>query len=231
MLCPVCKADIEPSSRNCELCRVALTFDGQRLAPHFPLIRPGELVDVRDFARDPPPGRSGRFVDIGTIKVKGNADGIVVELPAGKTIGFMEDAVRIRDACLRVVGVALDPDISFGASMRREILEEARTSYTLEVWPARRSVQVARLMTSPQHGGITPFLPWTQFAAVAPVGAWNVVDFRVQGPTLQAWVNDQPIITIHDPVLGIGGAAAMTSSEGQAGRAFLKAYELRLVGR
>ena len=55
--------------------------------------------------------------------------------------------------------------------------------------------------------------------AIAPVGAPNEVELRVQGPMLEGRVNGQRIGVLHDPVLGFGRTGIRFEAEsGSAAR-------------
>jgi hypothetical protein len=82
--------------------------------------------------------------------------------------------------------------------------------------------------------GRTWLWPLTAHGAIAPQGHPNVLELRVQGPTIQAWVNGQWLATVHDAALGSGqvGLAVNTTTKTDAThakRALCQWFELRTV--
>jgi hypothetical protein len=141
--------------------------------------------------------------------------------------------VRLRDACVRATASALDADLWIGVVARRELLEDARTFYALDVWPERKSLRLGRCVSTPDSAGVYDLIPWTPSSAIAGVGGWNEIELRVQGSALEAWINGTLVGALHDPVLGIGSTGLrFTRANGGADvprRACCAGFEVTMV--
>ena len=208
MVCPHCSAPLGPRDSSCDACTLKLTFgpDG-RPHPVFPEVRPGEVVWARDFSRFPLPGESTRTHRWPS----GNGydaapQGTMVTVVSKALLVFSQYALTLRDGVVRASFVAFDPYIELNVFARQQFIDSAQVRYELAVRPANLDVGLARFCTV---GAGDPGAAWlhsrTRHPAVAPLGARNVLELRFFGPTLQTWVNDQLITTVHDPALATGG--------------------------
>jgi len=204
MKCPVCGG---PNARvpECPDCRVVLTNESGLLVATQPIIRRGDVLASRDLRASPLPGESQRQWS----RIDGRAAhvdprGIVVTTAGTRENVFIEPWMRVRDASVRAAMAAIDGDLWLGVVARREPIGEARTFYSLDVWPERQSVRIARCVATPQTTHVFDLVPWTPSSAIARVGEWNEIELRVQGSALEAWINGARIGAVHDPVLGIG---------------------------
>jgi hypothetical protein len=232
--CPVCGAAI-PAGPRCDFCLVALREERGALQAVHPVIRPGDVLVSRDFSRDALPGEKQRLWS----RLEGAAatheqTGLTVHCPAGESRIFVEEWVRVRDACVRASFASLDGRAQIGVMLRREpIGDGARTFYALDVWPDKRSVRLARCFSTKEEAGATPLFGWAEAACVAPVGQENQLELRAQGATLEAWVNGVRVAAVHDPVLGIGWtgmrATPVEVRPGERVRVFFRGYEARGV--
>jgi hypothetical protein len=203
--CPVCAANV-PLAPRCELCLVPMRVERGALVAVHPLIRPGDVLVSRDFSREPLPAEKHRaWSRLDGIAATEDPSGIVVHLPPGEARVFMEDWVRLRDGCVRAAFACLDGRAQVGVMFRREpIGDGARTFYSLDVWPDRRSVQLARCFSTKTDYGAAPLLAWKEVPAVLPGNGLNEVELRAQGTAIEAWVNGACVAQVHDMVLGIG---------------------------
>lgn len=206
--CPSCKQSIRPGATACDWCAVRLAYDARGVAyPALPPIRPGNVVAIHDFSRVPLPGCTTRDKkwDDGD-SMSGTPGGIVVTLLSGMR-WFNQPFLRMRDACVRVALDALDGDLRIRAVARKQSIGDASVWYELGITSSDRQFRLARLFTSPEQTDATALHGPVAHNAVAPVGGTNVLELRVQGPTLEAWINGVQLCSVHDAALGIGGVA------------------------
>lgn len=203
-------------------------------APHpvLPSIRPGAVIAAHDFSRMPLPGMSVRDKrwDDGD-SVTGTPTGIMVSILTGLR-WFNQPFLRIRDACIRAAIDVYEPELRVRVVARRQSIGAAAVWYELGITPPDRNFRLARLFTSPEHTDSTSLRGPDAHPSVALLGATNILELRVQGPTLQALCNGQEIAAVHDAALGIGGIAigiGTLASDKLPRRALFRWLEIREV--
>lgn len=206
MTCPVCSAPVEGRPTRCDECQVAFEWVGSELRAKHPFIKPGDPLLFFDLTRHPLPGQTqmtGSLTD-GT-RFEATPQGSLLHVMPNRAMACTDRKMRARDACVRAAFVAIDPHVSLGCSARLERLSEATMQYLFSVEPSSRKVRLARGFSGAKETQYADLRPGTPSNLVAPPGAMNVLELRVQGPTLEARLNDTHVFTVHDPVLGIGG--------------------------
>ena len=233
MICPVCQSPLARDVKRCDECLVSIVWSNAQPAAHHPFIKPGEPLYFTDLTRGPLPGRealSGALTD-GT-RFEATPQGALITVMPKRAMDCFEARLRSRDACVRASFVALDPSVTVSCLARIDIIDTAKLKYVLEVDPATRRYCIELGFSSPEVAQFTPLVKWTPSAVIAPLGQVNVVELRVQGPTLEARINDQHVATIHDAVLGIGAAGLRVSAKPDAttaSRATVQWFEMREV--
>ena len=206
--CPSCAQSVRPGSTACDWCAVRLGYDARGTPyPVLPPIRPGQVVAIHDFSHVPLPGTSARdkHWDDGDSMV-GTPQGVVLTLLSGLR-WFNQPFLRMRDVCVRAAVDALDADLRIRVVARKQAVGSASVWYELGVTATDRQYRLSRLFTSNDHTDSTSLRGPLAHDAVAPVGGTNVLELRVQGPTLETWVNGVQLCCAHDAALGIGGVA------------------------
>lgn len=198
----------------------------------LPPIFPGELIAGYDFRTDTLPDCDSRDATWSDSRgCSGAAEGIVLRL-GDDMVWSRERDLRIRDVCVRACIDALDPGVRVRVVARKQEVGKATLWYELGVTPEDRSVRLARLVSAPGRSDATALLGPYPHQAVAPLGASNIVELRVRGPTLEGWVNGVRIGAVHDATLGIGSVAlAAGSMDGtpRQKRALVRWFEIREV--
>jgi hypothetical protein len=202
------------------------------LAAVHPLIRPGDILTWRDCAHQPLPGDKQRvWSRIDGSAAAADPNGVLLYLPARGSGLFVDEWVRVRDACVRAGFTLIQGSAQVGVMLRREIIGEgARTFYALDVWPDRRTVRLARCFSSEDEAGATPLFGWAESPCVAPPGSENQLELRAQAATLEAWVNGTRIAVVHDPVFGIGRSGIrVVAAQTEPARILCRGFEVRGV--
>lgn len=231
--CPVCKAPVAPPTVRCDECLVALDWRTQPPTPHHPFIKPGDPLYFTDCTRSLLPGReqlAGTLTD-GT-RYETTPYGALVTVKEGRAMECSELRLRARDACVRASFTAIDPGITVSCVGRIDPIGTAKMKYILEVDPAEGRFCIDRGFSSTEVAQFIPLVPWTKSPVIAPLGQVNVVELRMQGPTLEARINDHHVKTIHDAVLGIGAAGIRFSTKPKTlapQRATVQWFEMREV--
>jgi hypothetical protein len=203
--CPVCSAAVEGRATRCDECQVALEWEGAQVHAKHPFIKPGDPLLFFDLTRHPLPGQTQMSATLNDgSRFEGTPQGSLMHVLPKRAIACSERKMRARDACVRAAFVALDPHISLGCTARLETLDVATMQYLFSVEPSSRKVRLARGFSGPKETQYADLRPATPSNLVAPPGSMNVLELRVQGPTLEARLNDTHVFTVHDPVLGIG---------------------------
>jgi hypothetical protein len=205
--CPVCSASVTPRSERCDECQVALDWKAGAPRALHPFIRPGEPLLYFDLTRSPLPGKaelSGSLSD--GSRYEATPNGSLLHVFPKRAVSCHDPFFRCRDACVRAAIVTHDPHVTVACLARVANIGDVRMMYDFEIEPHTRRVSLSRGFGGKEASQFAFLLPWTPCAFVAPVGAMNVIELRVQGPTLEARLNDQHVATIHDAVLGIGAA-------------------------
>jgi hypothetical protein len=186
---------------------VRLGYDARGVAfAALPAIRPGNVLAVHDFTKVPLPGSLTRTKtwDDGD-SMTGTNEGIVLTLLSGMR-WFNQPYLRIRDTCLRASFDVYDNELRARVVARRQTLGDATLWYELAVTPHDQNYRLARLFTAPEQSDNTNLSGPEPHPAVLARGN-NVLELRVQGPTLEAWINGVKVCAVHDAALGIGGIA------------------------
>ena len=231
--CPVCRAPLEAGILRCDECQVRVDWQTQRPLAHHPFIKPGEPLYFTDTTRGLLPGRealAGVLSD-GT-RYETTPYGALITVVPGRAMECSEARLRCRDVCVRASFTAIDPGITVSCVGRIDAIDTAKLKYVLEVDPAERKFCIDRGFSSPQVAQFVALVPWTQSPMIAPLGQPNIVELRLQGPTLEARINDRHVMTIHDAVLGIGAAGIRLSSKPKMttpARATVQWFEMREV--
>jgi hypothetical protein len=205
--CPACAQAIRPNAIECDACAVRLAYDARGMPiAALPAIRPGQVLAVHDFAKVPLPGCTTRSKtwDDGD-SMEGTEQGIVLTLLSGMR-WFNQPYLRIRDACLRASFDVYDTELRARVVARKQTLGDASLWYELAVTPHDQHYRLARLFTAPEQSDNSNLSGPNPHRAVVARGN-NVLDLRVQGPTLEAWINGVQLCSVHDAALGIGGVA------------------------
>ena len=233
LLCPVCRVSVDAGAPRCDECQVSLDWrSGQAVAFH-PFIKPGDPLYFTDTTRSLLPGReqlAGTFSD-GT-RYETTPYGALITVMPKRAMECYEARLRTRDCCVRASFVAIDPGITVSCVGRIDAIDDAKLKYVLEVDPAARKYCIDRGFSSPKIAQFVPLVPWTFSPLIAPTGQVNIVELRLQGATLEARINDQHVITIHDAVLGIGAAGIRISAKPETTtptRATVQWFEMREV--
>jgi hypothetical protein len=232
MDCPCCKQSLTHGATTCDECAVRIAYAGGHPYPVMPSIRPGAIIAMHDFARMPLCGLATRDKrwDDGDM-MTGTPNGIMVSICTGLR-WFNQPFLNIRDACVRAAIDVYESDLRVRVVARRLPIGSAAVWYELGITPQDRNFRLARLFTSPEHTDSTSLSGPAAHASVAPLGATNVLELRLQGPTLQALCNDQELGTVHDAALGIGGIAigiGTLASDKLPRRALFRWLEIREV--
>lgn len=186
-----------------------------RLQAVHPAIRPGPRLAHYDFRHQPLPGE--RVRNSGT--ANGGQYGPV---PDGYYWGFAKQEMRVprdpelyvRDACVWSSFTAYEAGAIVGLFLRWSQTGFASTFYGLELTLGANTATLFRRLVYPDRTESTTLhAPATQ-PTVAPLGQRNVVELRIQGASLQAFVNSVPVCTVHDPVYGVGGIGLRMGRDG-----------------
>jgi hypothetical protein len=205
--CPSCAQAIRPSVLECDACAVRLGYDAHgKPFPVLPPIVPGNVLAVHDFRHVPLPGCTTRTKnwDDGD-SMQGTDQGIVLTLLSGMR-WFNQPFLRIRDTCLRASFDVYDTELRARVVARKQSLGDASLWYELAVTPHDQNYRLARLFTAPEQSDNTNLSGPSAHPAVLARGN-NLLELRVQGPTLEAWINGTKVCAVHDAALGIGGVA------------------------
>jgi hypothetical protein len=218
---------------RCQECQVMLDWRSGSPVAHHPFIKPGEPLYFTDVTRGPLPGRellAAKLTD-GT-HYEATPQGALVTVMPKRAFEAFEPRLRSRDVCVRASFVTLDPGVTVSCVGRIEAIEGAKLKYILEVDPATRRFCIDRGFSSTEVAQFVPLLGWTTSASIAPTGQINIVELRLQGPTLEARINDQHVITLHDPFLGVGAAGLRIQAKPECVtpvRASVQWFEMRRV--
>jgi hypothetical protein len=222
---------VERAAR-CDECQVALEWDGLPRAKH-PFIRPGDPLLYFDLSRMPLPGQANPAGTLGDgTRFEQTPQGSMVHVVPKRAIECLDKRLRARDACVRAAFIALDPGLWLGCMARIERLSTVTTQYLFVVDASSGRMRLTRGFSGSKETDYADLLPSAPTVRVAPPGAPNVIELRVQGPTLEARVNDVHVATVHDPVLGIGAFGLRASASANAPgpqRVLVQWFEVRQV--
>lgn len=231
--CPMCHAPLAERTPRCEQCQVALDWaTGQPVASH-PFIKPGEPLYFTDLTRAFLPGRD---VGSGTLndgpKFEATPQGSLVTVVPTRAFEAYEPRLRSRDQCVRTAFVALDRGATIACCGRIDPIGTAKLKYLFEIDPETRRWCFGRGFSSPETAQFVSLVGWTPHPAIGGLGQVNVVELRLQGPTIELRVNDQHVMTKHDAALGIGAAGLRISASDDStapARVLVQWFEMRQV--
>lgn len=188
---------------------------GATFEPVYPEIHVGERLYAVDLRADRPVGLQQGSFDLagGKVHAEKVPDGLLVSMAAGKAFDWTNSLSRLRDACVRVAVTMLDPSAIVYAVSRCEHVGNHRSQYALAVSAGRRAARLVRLLSGEQANLVSGLTEWTTSDAIAPAGAPNEIEIRVQGPTIEGRVNGRRVVMRHDPVLGFGRAGLRFEAE------------------
>jgi hypothetical protein len=176
-----------------------------RLVPVPPDIRPGRMLGRWDFGQVPPPGWSTRSARISeTTWFEAQPGGVLVTMWEPRTLAFADYGLRLRDGCVRTTFTVYDPGARIGVVARRSAIDEMRVGYSFNAAVDDGSAWVNALFEANTHLAQRP-IGTTQNALARGAGRMVLVELRVQGPSLQAWVDQRLVLAVHDPTYGVGG--------------------------
>ena len=237
--CPYCKRDLVPTDRFCRACRVALHWDPQgRPVQVHPTIRPGQLVRRADFRATPIFGYTQRQGQQGTaMSFAPHPTGLLFAIHSPVSPTFPDNEHVVRDACIRASFTVLDPGSRIGLVARRSAFStgNGRIGYALNVSVDKKMAWISAAVEAEGLAQATVLSTISNAACIGGVGAFNVLELRVQGPGVHAFINDVPLIQLHDPLYGIGVFGLRVGREAAAGgpptRVICHGYEMFTVGQ
>lgn len=231
--CAICHAPVAERQPRCEQCQVALDWAAGRPVASHPFIKPGDPLYFTDLTRAFLPGRevgAGTLTD-GT-RFEATPQGSLVTVVPTRAFEAYEPRLRSRDQCVRAAFVALDRGVTVSCLGRIDPIGTAKLKYVFEVDPASRRYCIERGFSSPETAQFATLVGWQAHPAIAGLGQINVVELRLQGPTIEARINDQHVVTLHDAALGIGAAGVRLSAAtdlATPARALVQWFEMRQV--
>jgi hypothetical protein len=210
--CPYCSAPANYGAPFCAYCRAPLTW-GQGLD-----LEPGDVIDQLDF-RSPPRDSPGTR----------RHDGLLVRADADR---FEHSIVSrpLRNGCVAVRAVALDPYGTFGAFVRLNKEGALRTAYDFKIYPALKTFYLRRIIwgTKTTHG--TTIIDWHHAPSMAPPGTPNDAELRFADSIFQIVINGVRVATVVDPAFGFGAVAWRVGAMPQsAAQVLLTALTIRRV--
>ena len=225
--CPSCAAPVPAGSFACPRCTLAVRAEAGRLVPIFPAIEAGPPLYTADLGSELPAGFSADRVQAsGVIRLERGADGLGVEVSAGKALEWTNPYMGLRDACVRVAVARTGPTCRVVLTARSAQLGDAWSEYGFCVEPRRACL--ARLLGG-RLGTSTVFTAVGDRQAHAGLeAAGSLLEFRVLGPTLEGRVDGRRVVVTHDPVLGMGRCGFRV--EGQGGPATVLLRRLEIAG-
>ncbi len=229
--CPVCQTPSSLRAGYCEYCQAPLREEHGRLEVAHPIIQPGVVLVSLDLRADSPPGYATRVKNL----EKGSSfmpdpRGIGVTVAPRTTLPFIQDGLRARDVVCRTLIAVFGTGAYASVVARREAVGLAETQYTFDVLPEKRAARLTRRYATARVAGVAELIPWTENPAIAPLGEPNHLELRLQGPTLEGWINGAPCLRVYDPVYGIGYAGVLMSNPTDEERSFVVCgFEVRTV--
>jgi hypothetical protein len=217
LACPYCKHVIEPDERFCPACQLAVRFEPpSTLVAVHPKITPGTSIVRRDLSREAPPEMQARSGTLSAaVRCEERADGVLFHMTSATTRTFRETKHELRDACIGATFTALGPGARIGLCARATTIGEGFTAYALEVSVDARTAWPAIVFSAGKASGSTSLVQKTHVSpSIAPVGKPNAIELRVQGPSLQAFVNGEHVFSIHEPTYGVGVCGLRVGNDG-----------------
>ena len=198
--CERCGGPIQYGSTFCAYCRTPLQW-GRHVA-----IERGEPFFTMNLAQDKLPG--------GGKTVTQRHDGTLVPVEKADWELWGEFAPKLRDGCMALRGVALDPNADFGVYVRLHSEGEAKTVYQLKIYPAFRTWRMRRESWWKTKTFADIMNDWEFCSAIRGVGQVNDVELRFADSVFQIVLNDFRVTTIVDASFGFGGLAWVVGSHG-----------------
>jgi hypothetical protein len=135
----------------------------------------------------------------------------------------------MRDGVVRVACAALDPDVRVRVVARKQTIGAVSLWYELSLCAEQGAFRLSRYLTEKAHSEGTELCGATQHPAVHGLGAINQLELRVQGPTLEGWVNGARVCATHDAALGIGSVAIAAGTSEKRRRVLFQSFEVTEV--
>ena len=187
--CENCGGPLSFGAPFCAYCRRPLQW-GRHVA-----IERGPQFFVKDFSRDAVPGSS-------LAERRSDGSVITVEKQNWERWGSFEP--KLRDACIAVRGVALDPSGSLGVYARMHAQGDAKAAYQLKVYPAFRSWRMRREAWVTKATHVSSLVDWEFSPLIGGVGTVNEVELRFSDSVFQVVLNGQTAATVVDASFGFG---------------------------
>ena len=227
----MCKQSVAVNAGACDWCAVKLAPDAHGApAVVLPSVNPGKRIVSRDFTYDSLPSLDARAHkwDDGDC-VDAQHDGVVLNVKDGMR-WFTEPVLRMRDGVVRVLFDVLDSDVRVRVVARKQVIGAYSLWYEMSIYPDKRGYRLSRHFSSKEHGDDTELASGEKHPHVHGLGDFNYMELRVQGPTLEGWVNGTRVCGTHDASLGIGGVAiAAGTSEKTNRRVLFRSFEVTEV--
>ncbi|MBS2026591.1 MAG: hypothetical protein JST54_01700 [Deltaproteobacteria bacterium] len=227
--CPMCKQSLAANEGACDWCAVQLA-PGTHGVPEavLPPIHPGRRIAIRDFTHAPLPTLSGRDFkwDDGD-RTEAHHHGVLLTLNDGIR-RFSEPYLRMRDGVVRLMFDVLDAKTRVRVVARKQDIGDAALWYELSLWCDERTFRLSRYFTS-KHLSDGTELASGKHPVVRGVGETNVLELRVQGPTIEGWVNGSRVCATHDAALGIGAVAIAAGTDEKQRRILFRSFEVMEV--
>jgi len=229
--CPMCRQSLTVNAGACDWCAVKLAPD-EKGAPKvvLPSVNPGKVIVGRDFGYASLPSLTSRDHkwDDGD-HVDAQHDGLVLNVKDGMR-WFTEPVLRMRDGVVRVLFDVLDSDVRVRVVARKQVIGAYSLWYEMSIYPDKRSYRLSRHFSSKEHGDDTELCSGENHPLVRGLGGFNYMELRVQGPTLEGWLNGTKVCATHDASLGIGSTAiAAGTSEKSNRRVLFRSFEVTEV--
>jgi hypothetical protein len=209
MACERCGGPLTYGAAFCAYCRTPLQW-----SRHL-VIERGEPYFTSDFSRDPLPG--------GWKTITQRPDGTLVDIEKDNwELWGQFGSKQLKDGCVAVRGVAMDPDGSLGVYARLHQEGEAKTVYQVKVYPAFRVWRMRRESWWKTKTYVDVINDWEFHPAIRGVGQVNDVELRFADSVFQIVLNDVRVSTIVDASFGFGGIAWVAASHSARSRILLQ---------
>lgn len=190
--CPTCGGPLRFQVPFCAYCRAPVqwseTLELDRGAP----------IHTDRYPRDPLLGASAI-----KSRIDPAPEGHVLHVRAqGAT--WASAKKQLRDACVAVTAIAIDPGAGFAAIARVHTESGIADGYQALVVPGLRTVRLSRFCEGGDVSAVAPIRDWECSPKVAPAGYPNTIELRAADAMLQLFVNGERILSAIDAGLGFG---------------------------